>query len=308
MPADTLAEALGLSREETDKAAKRLMADRLLYCGADGTLSAVSPRTAASELVGAEENELRQRLAQLENTRARLNALSPLYELAHQGRQDSGAIELVSTRDRVMALISDATARCSREVLTVQPGGGRPADHLKRALPRDLAMLERGIAMRTLYQHTARYSPPTQEYIERLTAVGAEVRTQGELFGKMIIFDRETAFLPTWDNPNAAVIVREPSAVAFLCSVFSTTWNLAEPFAPAYTAVTADSLRSAIIRMLADGAKDESIARRLGMSLRTCRRHVSEFMAEVGADSRFQAGFLAAERGLPDTGQTGREA
>ncbi|MEU8775793.1 LuxR C-terminal-related transcriptional regulator [Streptomyces sp. NPDC048606] len=291
---EALALALGVSTGEAETAVANLLRDRLLapVPGSDGLLTAVSPRTAAAELVGEEEDALRRRLAELDRTRARLTALNPLYEAAGQRRGEVGGIDVVDSRERVMTLISDAAGRCAHECLTVQPGGGRPAGHLERALPRDLALISRGVRMRTLYQHTARYSPPTQEYAAKVTAAGGEIRTLGELFGKMVIFDRETAFLPVWDNPHAGVVLREPSAVAFLCSVFNTAWSLAEPFATSYSSLTANALRTTIAKMLADGSKDEVIARKLGMSLRTCRRHISEMMEELGATSRFQAGYL----------------
>ncbi|MEV7168241.1 LuxR family transcriptional regulator [Streptomyces sp. NPDC090085] len=298
-PTTALAAALGLSREQTERAADELVRQRLLARDPDGTRDrwrAVSPYTAAAELVGPEENRLRRRLEALERTRARLSALIPLYEETARRGADSGAVEVVESRDRVMLLISDTAARCTEEVLTVQPGGGRPPGHLERALPRDLEMLGRGVRLHTLYQHTARYSPGTQEYVRAVSAAGGEVRTLGELFGKMVVFDRATAFLPVWDDPEAAVVLREPSAVAFLCSVFASAWGLAEPFSASYTAAAASQLQDTIAARLADGAKDELIARRLGMSLRTCRRHIAELMDELGAESRFQAGYLLALR------------
>ncbi|MEW1722825.1 hypothetical protein [Streptomyces sp. NPDC093109] len=275
--------------------------------GAPVRWRAVSPYTAVAELVGPEEYVLRHRLESIERTRARLSTLIPLYEEARRRSADSGAIEVVEARSRVMLLISDAAARCSEEALTVQPGGGRPAGHLERALPRDLEMLGRGVRLRTLYQHTARYSPGTQEYVREVSAAGGEVRTLSELFGKMLVFDRSTAFLPVWDNPDAAVVLREPSAVAFLRSVFATAWGLAEPFSASYTAATTTQLRDTIAGQLAEGAKDEVIARKLGMSLRTCRRHIAELMEELGADSRFQAGYLLGLR-TQDTPRPGAEA
>ncbi|MCZ0982437.1 hypothetical protein O1L60_35735 [Streptomyces diastatochromogenes] len=50
--------------------------------------------------------------------------------------------------------------------------------------------------------------------------------------------------------------------------------------------------------LLAEGAKDEVIARRMGMSLRTCRRHIADLLEELGAESRFQGGVLAERAGL----------
>ncbi|MFE5681009.1 hypothetical protein ACFQ7B_40280 [Streptomyces erythrochromogenes] len=298
-PTTALAAALGLAEEHAERAAAELVRHRLLARDRDGTRArwrAVSPYTAAAELVGPEENRLRRRLETLERTRARLSSLIPLYEETYRRGADSGAVEVVESRDRVMLLIADTAARCTEEVLTVQPGGGRPPGYLERALPRDLEMLGRGVRLHTLYQHTARYSPGTQEYVQAVGAAGAEVRTLGELFGKMLVFDRATAFLPVWDNPDAAVVLREPSAVAFLCSVFANAWSLAEPFSASYTATTSAQLQDTIAGRLADGAKDELIARRLGMSLRTCRRHIAELMDELGAESRFQAGYLLALR------------
>ncbi|AXE24277.1 LuxR family transcriptional regulator [Streptomyces globosus] len=298
-PTAALAAELGLDEAAVERAAAELTCSRLAARdpGAPAApLRAVSPYTATAELVGPEENALRRRLEVLERTRARLSSLIPLYEEAYRRSADTGAVEVVGSRDRVMLLISDAAARCTEEVLTVQPGGGRPPGYLERALPRDLEMLRRGVRMHTLYQHTSRYSAGTQEYVQAVTAAGAEVRTLGELFGKMLVFDRTTAFLPVWDDPDAAVVLREPSAVAFLRSVFGHAWSLAEPYGASYTAVTSAQLHDTIAARLADGAKDEQIARRLGMFLRTCRRHIAELMDELGAESRFQAGYLLALR------------
>ena len=55
--------------------------------------------------------------------------------------------------------------------------------------------------------------------------------------------------------------------------------------------------RSLLLDQLAGGAKDEQIARALGLSLRTVRRRVAEILDELGADSRFQAGVEAVRRG-----------
>ncbi len=55
-----------------------------------------------------------------------------------------------------------------------------------------------------------------------------------------------------------------------------------------------DDLKRSIVRLMAEGYKDEIVARRLGMSVRTCRRHIAEIMEELEATSRFQAGANAA--------------
>jgi DNA-binding NarL/FixJ family response regulator len=62
-------------------------------------------------------------------------------------------------------------------------------------------------------------------------------------------------------------------------------------------ATDASDVGQQLLEMLASGAKDEQIARALGMSLRTVRRRIASLMAELGADSRFQAGIEAVRRG-----------
>jgi DNA-binding NarL/FixJ family response regulator len=52
--------------------------------------------------------------------------------------------------------------------------------------------------------------------------------------------------------------------------------------------------------MLAAGLKDDAVARQLGVSKRTLDRRVQELMRNLGAWTRFQAGWLAALRLYPN--------
>lgn len=52
--------------------------------------------------------------------------------------------------------------------------------------------------------------------------------------------------------------------------------------------------RQAVLTAMARGLKDEAVAREVGTSVRTVRRHIAEYMTEVGAASRFQAGAVWA--------------
>ena len=63
------------------------------------------------------------------------------------------------------------------------------------------------------------------------------------------------------------------------------------------------SERTFLLRQLPSGAKDEQIARTMGLSLRTVRRRVADLMIELGADTRFQAGAEAVRRGVALTEQ-----
>jgi DNA-binding NarL/FixJ family response regulator len=53
-----------------------------------------------------------------------------------------------------------------------------------------------------------------------------------------------------------------------------------------------------IITLMAAGATDEAIARRLDLSRRTVVRRIAALLDRLGATTRFQAGVQAAKRGL----------
>ncbi|MET7679216.1 helix-turn-helix transcriptional regulator [Streptomyces sp. NPDC005423] len=55
-----------------------------------------------------------------------------------------------------------------------------------------------------------------------------------------------------------------------------------------------------VLELLAAGHLDESIARQLNISIRTCRRIIASLMDRLEARSRFQAGVIAAARGWMD--------
>jgi DNA-binding NarL/FixJ family response regulator len=49
--------------------------------------------------------------------------------------------------------------------------------------------------------------------------------------------------------------------------------------------------------MMATGASDEVIARRLNISVTTVRRHIATIMQRLGVSSRFAAGAAAQRKG-----------
>ena len=80
------------------------------------------------------------------------------------------------------------------------------------------------------YQHAARFHVPTLDYAEAVLAEGSQIRTVAEIPGQMIVIDRRTAFLPHIHHEFGAIVVREPSVLAYLCAAFEQSWNLGSPF------------------------------------------------------------------------------
>jgi DNA-binding NarL/FixJ family response regulator len=65
-----------------------------------------------------------------------------------------------------------------------------------------------------------------------------------------------------------------------------------------------------LLPLLVAGLSDVAIARQLQWNERTVRRHVQGIMAELGAETRFQAGYQVVQRGWlgGDTGGSGAAA
>ncbi|MFC9586090.1 LuxR C-terminal-related transcriptional regulator [Streptomyces yangpuensis] len=303
--ADEAARALGVRAAAaiTELAAAHLL--QRAPGGGPDRWSAVAPRAAAARALAPLALLVRETHDEMDRLRGRLEALVPAYEAgtAHRDLSGAGRLELVTDLGAVRGLIAELAAACEQELLTSQPGGGRPPETLEESIGRDESLLTRGVRMRTIYQHTARYSRPTAAYVERVTALGAQVRTLGDGLMRMLVFDGRTGLMSVPDRSGAALVVREPSVVHFMTAAFERSWLGAEPFptsvSPEAARSISDELRQTIVRLLSEGLEDKVIARRLGMSERTCQRHIAEIMRAVGAKSRFQAGYLLSPHPAP---------
>ncbi|MFI9024298.1 hypothetical protein [Streptomyces sp. NPDC053560] len=302
-----IAEELNLTAEETLRTERILTRLHLLQPtpGKPDELVPSSPDAAVAELVGDTEDHIRSLQRAVTSIRSTMLSLMPAYFEGRRRRNRHEAFDLITDVDAIRALLREHREHARSEILTVQPDGAQGAPLLASLRDSMLETLQRGVRLRTIYQHTARGDLMTSSYVREVSAEGAEIRTTNELIDRMIIYDREVAFLPEQDidGPGrSAVIVREPNLVAFMCKVFEYQWQLATPFLPdsPQPEPITDELKLSIIRLMSRGYKDEMVARRLGMSVRTCRRHIAELTEGLNAVSRFQAGVNAALNGHVD--------
>lgn len=180
------------------------------------------------------------------------------------------------------------------EFLAAQPYGRRRAATLAQVEQRDLAAVRRGVSMRTLYQHSARHSAATREYVADITGLGAEVRTSDEFFKRLLIFDRRTALIPATENHAVAIVIHDKSVVAFLVDMFNRAWERALPFTVEGEHVArtiAEEVRAMTLRMLVEGHSDAASAKRLGVSPRTYASYIAALKEEYGVQTRFQLGW-----------------
>ena len=231
-----------------------------------------------------------------------LSSLARVYRQSAQ-RQQRPTIELRGP-ERINKFLLAALADCRKELLTAQPHGRRPEKVLKEAVRRDLDTLDRNVTMRTLYQHTARHSPATREYVSQIMAHGAELRTLDEFFRRLIVIDRRLAIIPGEGGDDTALAIIDKSLIAYLVDIFERAWERALPFTDNESQTPRDiaaDTRRMTIRMLVEGHSDPASAKRLGISTRTYAGYIAALKDEYGVETRFQLGYAMGRHEAHDS-------
>jgi DNA-binding CsgD family transcriptional regulator len=257
----------------------------------------VDPDIAAAALISPLEGEIHSRRELITSIRAQLSGLFPMYAQAQPRRETTTAVRPLRDRAELCGSLYLAVNGCREEILSVRPRATMWEDSLDEALARDVAALRRGVRLRVLYHHSARTDRAVWAYARRIAAEGGQVRTANHLPRPFVVVDGGIAFT---SDATGALEMSDPALAQLLCEVFDCVWDPAQPYRTDGTGgedVTDDILRD-IARLLAEGLTDEVIARRLGMSARTCRRHIARLLQTLGSVSRFQAGTRAASVGI----------
>lgn len=268
-------------------------------------LEPVAPHIALHRLLRASAD----RVAEERRREERLvEALEPLLRAVGTETPTTSLLTLHSVKERIGRVIDESMTNAT-ELLSIQPYSSYinpdPALH-EPALRRDQALLDRGGRIRALYQHTLRHAPPLAARYERLTG-DVEARSLDEITERLVVVDREVAFIPANTDRSSALEVRHPALVGFLATIFDRLWRLATPMYP--RAVRQPTLNGvtprqrAIAALLVEGHTDAVVADRLGMNVRTAREHIAKLAATLGSGSRAQLGFLIARSGILDRGR-----
>lgn len=160
--------------------------------------------------------------------------------------------------------------------------------------------LERGIRCRALIDGDLLAMPGWLDHMRDNAAHGEECRISSSLPFKLIVQDRRIAIIPLdLARPDGPVLlVRSSSLLDALCEVFELLWRNATPFPTGEVTAAAAGRRDAasLLSLLTSGLNDKAIEFQLDISHRTLARRISELMKELGATTRCQLGWLAAQR------------
>ncbi|MEC4020711.1 helix-turn-helix transcriptional regulator [Streptomyces sp. H27-D2] len=298
-----LAEHLGWSTDQVRGALDELAKLSLVRQSDQqpGGLLLVNPEVSLVSLLARQEAELTQRQREITSGRLAISEIVAEYADAvhHQRRLD---VEELTGIDMVRVRLEELAHSCTSEIMEFATGGGQSAASREASRPIDRGLLERGVHMRCVYLESVSNHPQTVSYLGWLSGLGCRVRVVPALPLRMVVFDRQSAIVPS--NPDntavGALLLRGSGLISALCALFEHIWEDAPPFGSAPQRDDSTGLSSqarAVLSLLAQGHTDDVVARKLGISVRTSRRITADLMALLGARSRFQAGVIAGERG-----------
>lgn len=290
---------------EYDEAVQELLMKNFARATSDGKrLIPVAPRLAIQAAVLAVESHMLDE----HEVCARAIAVMPSLEAAYMPsptEPESGRIVRSVPVEEARNISMDMVAAAHHEVMTFQTGSslGRML-HDKPGRPQAIAidrLRHRGVRMRCIFDTDCLASSHGQDAVERFEKDGFEVRAVHNLPGAMMLVDRGTALLSV-DSPdsNPALMVSDKTIANQLGSAFEAHWTrgvpLAEDGGPGEQSLSRMQQRQ-ILGMLAAGMKDESIARHLGVSLRTLRRSITTMSESAGVPTRFALAVVATKLG-----------
>lgn len=263
----------------------------------DDTVTARPPTEALSRLLGQETRRVQVRSEQLEAVRGLLPALTAEHVTGSAPKGEEVTLERVHGGD-VSQLLRSLAGASTGDLLWLRPDQWKLSTGL--AVDDWVAELVRtGRRSRAIYP--ARVLEEAPEVVRRRAEAGEHVRILAEVPCRLAIMGTAAAMVteefgvPT----ERRLVVRQPGLVQSLRLMFEGLWEkaMAVPGLEGQLAAGGSGDEGLLLTQLAAGAKDEQIARALGLSVRTVRRRVADLMNDLGAASRFQAGVEAVRRG-----------
>ncbi|HLN76080.1 MAG TPA: helix-turn-helix domain-containing protein [Nocardioidaceae bacterium] len=290
-----LAELAGLSAEAIDEVLARLESAGLVQLS-DGMVAAAPPAHVLGRIITTRTRQLRREYEQIDGLRNLIPSLVADHTSLSRDMGDAVDVRAVQDGD-VLALVRRLATEGSGDLRWFRPDQWRlPTAPRLDALVREL--IESGYESRAIYPATVLEEAPDK--LRARAEAGERVRIVASVPTRMGIFGDSSVFMSDrWGlDTGRRLVVREHSLVGALRTLFDTVWEHAMAV-PGLEGEGDDPAggRRLLLQQLTSGAKDEQIARVLGVSLRTVRRRVADLMDELGAASRFQAGVEAVRRG-----------
>jgi len=200
----------------------------------------------------------------------------------------------------VAAVMKSVAGRATRPLLWARTGLDNT---LWVGMDADSTQTWRNLDVRVLLRCHHSRIPEAGRLLRQTIPLASQIRVVGDDVPllEFLIVNEKLAYVGELDQAGDPVLreLNDPLLVQILSASFGMAWESAVGLGvvSALHELIATDCRRAVLEMLIDGAKDETIARNVGISLRTCRRYIADIIAGLDASSRFQAGHSLARAG-----------
>lgn len=309
---DALALRLGLERTSVAAAVEFLEAKSLANRSTVGLVQSAPPQLALGALLTAQ----RHALGQAELTAA---ALAEAYHAA-SSQNGHELVEVAVGAEQVRQRFDHIQQGAEAELLALVQTRIEVAD--TGTGEAETMAVQRGVRYRVVVERGLFDGPDAVHRLSPTVLGDEQVRVAETVPTRLLIADRSTVMLPLSEpsdgvdaldavdgTPGAAergpmaLVSRAPGLVTAMLGLFESIWQRAVPVrlsetqlvAPTEPRPTALDLR--ILSLLLVGATDATIAKQLGLGLRTIQRRVAHMMDLAEVSTRLQLGWQAHERG-----------
>ncbi|MFD5264720.1 helix-turn-helix domain-containing protein [Streptomyces sp. NPDC058335] len=293
-----LARRLTLGERDTERALRRLERHGLAAqsSGRPGRWVAAPPGVALGALLTRQRHELEQ---------AELTAalLAEEYRAAAAEPSVHDLVEVVTGAAAVSQRFLQLQLGATEEVCALVTGTPVAVTGMENDAEEQAAA--RGVRYRVVLERAVLDQP---DGITELTAAlgrDEQVRVVDEVPTKLVVADGSLALVPLTvrSAEPAALVVHASGLLELLSGLFESVWRQALPLRLGERGVTEegpdgpDAADLEILSLLLAGLTDASVAKQLGVGLRTVQRRVRRLMELTGATTRLQLGWHAHERG-----------
>lgn len=293
-----LARRLTLGEHETERALRRLEQHGLAARSSSrpGRWVAAPPGVALGALLTRQRHEL-------EKAELAAALLAEEYRAAATEPAVHDLVEVVTGAAGIARRFLQLQLGAAHEVCALVTGhpiavSGTENDAEERAA-------RRGVRFRAVVERSVLDLPGGITGLTAALSRDEEVRVAETVPTKLVVADRSLAMVPLTSHTAepAALVVQASGLLELLCGLFESVWQDALPLRLTASGTAEqqpdgpDSTDLEVLSLLLAGLTDASVAKQLGLGLRTVQRRVKRLMELTGVTTRLQLGWHAYARG-----------
>ncbi len=281
-------------------APKELLAAAVVFRSGedDNLLLPVTPAAALRTLLEQRHEELGDLQKRLRDGWRRLENQLPSTVDGGHGAGGRPGVEILTDGRRISAIAMELYHSAKVQFRGTETGDFPTRPTANRGFKPPPGAIEAGVRYRYLYQATVHNTPWGQQIIRDAVESGEEIRLRKHMPVKLMQMDSAAALLGIDRVANAALLIRSTELLAMIAEWFDLMWedrltNMIDGTTP--SGLKPDQLQ--VLRLLPSADTDDTIARSMGTSVTTVRRHIRAIYAALGVNTRFAAGAAAVRRG-----------